>query len=89
MLHALLDADRGLFIHDNHGDVVSAQVFSPDHMARFVDDSPTTRKVVCVLFGLLLICMLTATLRTGHPERRADEGLRRLRRFRRGLDGIH
>ncbi|KAJ7752566.1 hypothetical protein B0H16DRAFT_1545795 [Mycena metata] len=44
MLHALLDADRGLFIRDNHGDVVSAHVFSPDYTARFVDDSPTARK---------------------------------------------
>ncbi|KAJ7046363.1 hypothetical protein C8F04DRAFT_1064078 [Mycena alexandri] len=44
MLHGLLDADRGLFIRDNHGDIVSAHVFSPDHTARFVDDSPTARK---------------------------------------------
>ncbi|KAJ7046368.1 hypothetical protein C8F04DRAFT_1064091 [Mycena alexandri] len=44
MLHALLDADRGLFIRDNHGDIVSSHVFSPDHKARFVDDSPMARK---------------------------------------------
>ncbi|KAJ7762926.1 hypothetical protein B0H16DRAFT_1528168 [Mycena metata] len=44
MLHGLLDADRGFFIRDMHGDIVSAHVFSPDYKARFTDDSPTARK---------------------------------------------
>ncbi|KAF7368372.1 hypothetical protein MVEN_00158900 [Mycena venus] len=39
MLHALLDAEHGVFIRDNHGDVLSSHVFPPDHQARFADDS--------------------------------------------------
>ncbi|KAJ7132666.1 hypothetical protein C8R46DRAFT_1140535 [Mycena filopes] len=38
MLHALLDADRGVFIRDNHADVVSSHVFAPDHLAHFGED---------------------------------------------------
>jgi hypothetical protein len=50
MLYALLDAERGVFIRDSHGDVVSAHVFSPDHKAKFIDDgSPAAKKAVCIL----------------------------------------
>ncbi|KAJ7711927.1 hypothetical protein DFH07DRAFT_763427 [Mycena maculata] len=46
MLYALLDAERGMFIRDNHGDVVCAHVFTADHGAAFDTDSPTTQEVV-------------------------------------------
>ncbi|KAJ7762934.1 hypothetical protein B0H16DRAFT_1311457, partial [Mycena metata] len=64
MLHGLLDADRGLFIRDMHGDIVSARVFSPDHHARFTDDSPTARKAVRFLFlySRSLPCSFTPSL---------------------------
>ncbi|KAF7336901.1 hypothetical protein MVEN_02126400 [Mycena venus] len=44
MLYALFDADRGLFIRGDHGDIVSAHVFSRDHKPQFDVSSPTAHK---------------------------------------------
>ncbi|KAF7365730.1 hypothetical protein MVEN_00446800 [Mycena venus] len=52
MLYALLDGERGLFIRDSHGDIVSSHVFSPDHKARFVDDGSATARKAGVLNGV-------------------------------------
>ncbi|KAJ7183822.1 hypothetical protein C8R46DRAFT_1209958 [Mycena filopes] len=46
MLHALLEPEYGgMFLRDNHGDVLSAHVFPPGHEARFTNDSPAAEKV--------------------------------------------
>jgi hypothetical protein len=52
MLYALLDGERGLFIRDQHGDVISAHVFPPDHKTEFDPQSPTASKAVRVTFLL-------------------------------------
>ncbi|KAJ7909605.1 hypothetical protein B0H13DRAFT_1877546 [Mycena leptocephala] len=44
MLYALLDAERGMFIRGDHGDVVGAHVFQPDHKVQFDLTSPTAHK---------------------------------------------
>ncbi|KAJ7839195.1 hypothetical protein B0H13DRAFT_2102308 [Mycena leptocephala] len=45
MLYALLEPEGGgVFIRDNHGDVVSSHVFPVHHKAHFSDNSPTARK---------------------------------------------
>ncbi|KAJ7103702.1 hypothetical protein C8R43DRAFT_229885 [Mycena crocata] len=47
MLHALLEPERGLFIRGDHGDVISAHVFSDESPKRpFSDNSPTAHKAV-------------------------------------------
>jgi hypothetical protein len=46
MLYALLDAERGMFIRGDHGDVVGAHVFQPDHKVQFDLTSPTAHKMV-------------------------------------------
>ncbi|KAJ6534202.1 hypothetical protein B0H19DRAFT_1323694 [Mycena capillaripes] len=45
MLYALLDAERGVFLRDNQGNLISSHVFHPNHKAHFVDDSATARKI--------------------------------------------
>ncbi|KAJ7692820.1 hypothetical protein B0H14DRAFT_3662689 [Mycena olivaceomarginata] len=44
MMYALLDVECGLFIRGDHGDVVSAHIFNPDHKAQFDPMSPTAHK---------------------------------------------
>ncbi|KAJ7871289.1 hypothetical protein B0H13DRAFT_2060735 [Mycena leptocephala] len=44
MLYALLDVERGMFIRGDHGDVVGAHVFQPDHKVHFDLTSPTAHK---------------------------------------------
>ncbi|KAJ7351999.1 hypothetical protein DFH08DRAFT_77628, partial [Mycena albidolilacea] len=46
MMYALLDVECGLFIRGDHGDVVSAHIFNPDHKAQFDPMSPTAHKSV-------------------------------------------
>ncbi|KAJ6531119.1 hypothetical protein B0H19DRAFT_1384364 [Mycena capillaripes] len=45
MLYALLGAERGIFIRDNHGDVLSSHVFPPHHQPRIADDCEMARRV--------------------------------------------
>ncbi|KAJ6487142.1 hypothetical protein C8R47DRAFT_1127864 [Mycena vitilis] len=52
MLYGLLDVERGLFIRNNHGDIVSSHVFSLDHQAKIVDDGSATAKKAGVLNGI-------------------------------------
>ncbi|KAJ6546064.1 hypothetical protein DFH09DRAFT_1171905 [Mycena vulgaris] len=44
MFYALLDGERGLFIRDNYGDIISSHVFSPDHTPDSTGNSPKASK---------------------------------------------
>ncbi|KAJ6496085.1 hypothetical protein C8R45DRAFT_899521 [Mycena sanguinolenta] len=49
MIYGLLDVERGLFIRNNYGDIISAHVFNPDHKNAPLNlASPTAQK-----FGVL------------------------------------
>jgi hypothetical protein len=101
MLYALLEPEGGgVFIRDNHGDVVSSHVFPVDHKAHFADNSPTARKPVCVFpFPPFLLTLYSSGAlsadsfyvlkQLGLPERHTDEGLWRLGRHGRWADRVH
>ncbi|KAJ7660407.1 hypothetical protein DFH06DRAFT_1194541 [Mycena polygramma] len=52
MLYGLLEADRGLFLRDNYGNIISTHRFSPEHQAKFLDDGSVMARKAGVLNGV-------------------------------------
>ncbi|KAF7375413.1 hypothetical protein MSAN_00428900 [Mycena sanguinolenta] len=54
MIYGLLDVERGLFIRDNYGDIISAHVFNPDRKNAPLDLRSLTAQKFGVLNGVLM-----------------------------------
>ncbi|KAJ7235608.1 hypothetical protein B0H12DRAFT_1191261 [Mycena haematopus] len=86
MIYALLDVERGLFIREFHGDIVSAHVFNADHESVASDAALTAQKFVrypCFLYFSSL------RFSTGRAQRRTNEGLLWVGCFRCSSDRVH
>ncbi|KAJ7686185.1 hypothetical protein B0H17DRAFT_1013678 [Mycena rosella] len=78
MLYGLFDGARGLFIRNQHGDVVSAHICQSDHAAQVDAKSPIAHKAVCTTRRSAPFLVNLILINSGCLARRADEGVWRL-----------